>query len=225
MYSYIDFHVEEVIIDFFSNPDFIAAWLRRLTGAAARAPGTFGFASECKRLCSVLGHDILDPALGYGRWVLHLDWVQPYNSGQHSTGILGLSCSSLAEADRSKDFNLRTVAIFPGPKQPETIDGLLERTVRVFQAALTEGILLRDGSRHIPILDGLSADTPASNKVSKSTGHTSYRLCIACRFAGCMYTQPANPASRASNSDHIYYMGYLNKALQGRKPARCLQQP
>lgn len=206
---YIDLGLEEVIkSDLFGNPAWVEAWKRRPLGAAAKVPGSYWCASEYARLCSKLDCDILDGK--HGMFELHLDWVQPWSSTLHSTGILGISCSSLSDEDRSKDFNIVPLAVFPGPDQPKSIDVMLQRTVASFERLVTSGMALSDGEVLIPLLDCMSADGPASNKVSKAMGANSYHLCLDCNFKGCQYF------NSEKNSSTIYYKGYYEKALQGR---------
>jgi hypothetical protein len=101
-----------------------------------------------------------------------LDWAQPYNSAQHSTGVLVIRCSSLSPLDKCRDWNLQVIAIFPGPQAPKNMDGLLRTTADAFRAgALQGGIKLEspvhytlNGRRHcitkvVPVLSGILADS------------------------------------------------------------------
>lgn len=45
---------------------------------------------------------------------LLLDWVEPYNSVAHSSGVLGLRCADVAAHDLGKGWNMAIVAIIPG---------------------------------------------------------------------------------------------------------------
>lgn len=226
VYVYYDFRLEEVLKDFFLFAEWLPLWLVRPQGDDAHLPGSYGCGTEYRRLCAELGCDVLGdrpaqngrPSGSCGLWTLHLDWVQPYNRTQHSTGILGISCSSLGDAHKSRQSNIRPLAIIPGPTSPKCIDGILRRTAIAFSVLWETGLELPNGlGMHYPILDALSADQPACNKVSKAMGASSYKPCMGCKFTGYAYQLPPKPGKQPTK--HIFFKGYSEPAIQGGSAA------
>jgi len=102
-----------------------------------------------------------------------LDWVQPYNSVQHSTGVLAIQCTDTPSEHLGKVFNRRIIAVTPGKLKCGR--SMLLRTLTVMKSLATgdktlqvteqyrngHGDLVRREFNHIPYLTGFKADSPA----------------------------------------------------------------
>lgn len=109
---------------------------------------------------------------------LFLDWVEPYSSVAHATGILCITCADIDPRNKGKNFNVRPVLIIPGPHQPKNMNTFLSPLLREARELWIQGIKVRErcqirdessseerwGDRefvHKAILGALFADTPA----------------------------------------------------------------
>jgi hypothetical protein len=121
---------EDVVQDFFSDPTWLDAWNRAdLTPAAGR----FGSGKEACRLRQCLGPQVWD-APETVLFEIGLDWVQPFDRAYSS--IIWTVCADLNEMDLRKNYNIRPLAIIPGPCQPANVDVFLERTLNVFKESV-----------------------------------------------------------------------------------------
>ncbi|GFR53095.1 hypothetical protein Agub_g15806, partial [Astrephomene gubernaculifera] len=116
---FVYFGVEEVIrSEFFGNPEF------------------------CKQRGNFRGEDAPGSSMWHGDWAnrarsykdgvifqhdssiydIGIDWITPYNSTQHSVGIVFIRCADVNPRDKGKSWNQHVIAIIPGPRIPSTLN-------------------------------------------------------------------------------------------------------
>jgi hypothetical protein len=219
---FIDLLLEEVLAyDFLSDPVVAAAYREAIQHRAsnpARA-GTYGSSPEYERLCRISGVDVL--ADGNGLWQLLYDGCQPFNTKVHSTGLVGLTCSSLLPQHQSRGFNIKPLLLVPPQhvpgqvrrKEPSSYNPLLKRTLSLFSGFHTGDIpalLLTDGSHHVPYLDGCGADSVGRPKFSAELlMSASFHGCAGCTFLGYRYGHGGSHGKGC-----IYHKGYSKPAAQ-----------
>jgi hypothetical protein len=219
---FIDLLLEEVLAyDFMGDPAVAAAYREAVEHRANNPPraGTYRSSSEYERLCNVTGVDVL--AEGNSLWQLLYDGCQPFNTKVHSTGLVGLTCSSLEAQHQSKGFNIKPLLLVPPQqipgqvkrKEPSTYKPMLKRTLCLFQGFSTGDtppLLLSDGSEQVPYLDGVGADSAGRPKWSdENLMSSSFHGCGGCGFCGYHYGSGGSHGKGA-----IYHKGYAKPAKQ-----------
>ncbi|EFJ39535.1 hypothetical protein VOLCADRAFT_100848 [Volvox carteri f. nagariensis] len=58
-----------------------------------------------------------------------IDWIAPYNSTQHSIGILFICCADMDPHNKGKIWNQGVIAIIPGPRMPSVLHPYLQPIV------------------------------------------------------------------------------------------------
>lgn len=76
---------------------------------------------------------------------LMVDWVNPYNNGAHSTGIIAVRCTDVSKRDKGKSEFCRILAIIPGPTAPDNLTPYLMRTPAGFQGVLALAAVSKEG--------------------------------------------------------------------------------
>ncbi|CAG8765653.1 11874_t:CDS:2, partial [Rhizophagus irregularis] len=51
--------------------------------------------------------------------MLNMDWFQPYINSQYSVGVIYAVICNLPRSERFKPYNILTLAVIPGPKEPK----------------------------------------------------------------------------------------------------------
>ncbi|EFJ48375.1 hypothetical protein VOLCADRAFT_104765 [Volvox carteri f. nagariensis] len=66
-----------------------------------------------------------------------IDWIAPYNSTQHSIGILFIRCADMDPHNKGKIWNQGVIAIIPGPRMPSVLCGRLSIEVSTIAGLIT----------------------------------------------------------------------------------------
>lgn len=145
---------------------------------------------------------------------LGIDWITPYNSTQHSIGLIFIRCADVDPRNKGKCWNQHVIAIIAGPKAPETIDPImrliasdflrLQNGMQVTEAWPGEnGVTHSRTFVHLVFLGVVMADTPARAKVCNGNGQNSYvGACTWCVFQG------------SSEGGTIRFLGYREPVRQ-----------
>ena len=175
-------------------------------------PGDFYSSEEAKRIDARLGGALFHP--DNSGYEIGMDWAQPYDFKQHSTGVVCIRSVDIPHAHRSKARFCFPVAILPGPKEPSRIEPYLEPLFKELEVLGPggdgHGLLVFDCHHrrwhaHYAILTGWYGDSPALKKIQLWNSY-------AARF-GCGYcTLRSEPGPNAGGR---YYYGYSMPAVCG----------
>ncbi|EFJ44542.1 hypothetical protein VOLCADRAFT_95128 [Volvox carteri f. nagariensis] len=118
--------IEEVVhTEFFTNPQFCQEH-GQFHGDAT--PGSSQWQGEwVESLKSYAGGIALHPDSSI--YDISIDWIAPYNSTQHSIGILFIRCADMDPHNKGKIWNQRVIAIIPGPRMPSVLHPYLQPIV------------------------------------------------------------------------------------------------
>lgn len=195
---YIDLKIHEVIAyDMFGDPAFSASFEEAMQHyeTSGALPDTYRDSPEYRRICDSTGVDVL--GRGNGLYQLHYDGCSPFNSSVHSTGLIGVTCSSLLPEHQSRSYNICPLIIVPPEvdkgaptrKEPKHYQPMINSTLAVFAGMHDKTItpiLLNDSSEHVPYLDGVGADSIGRPKAwtLELQNSSSFFICAGCRFLG-----------------------------------------
>jgi len=134
---YIDLGLTEVIAkDLFSNPSFCAQRARNAEERSAhireKTPGTYYQGSEAERMLQELGEDFISMLNSIIE--ILADWVEPYSTATHSTGVIGIRYMDVDAANMGKSEFVKPLLIIPGPRKPLKLRPYLIRTLLVLMA-------------------------------------------------------------------------------------------
>lgn len=160
-----------------------------------------------------------------------IDWIAPYNSTQHTIGLVFLRCADVNPRDKGKSWNQHVIGIIPGPKMPENLNPYMQVIVDELLRLCEEGMLVTenweeesvsdDGAgyrkhtrtfTHRVFLGVILCDTPARAKVCNGNGQNSYSgSCTWCLFQG--YGE-----KNAGSGRTVRFYGYLEPIVHTMVP-------
>ncbi len=127
--------------------------------------------------------------------ILNMDWFQPFINSQYSVGVIYAVICNLPRSERFKPYNILTLAVIPGPKEPKLheINNYLHPIINQLNR-LWEGYHIKtqeyNNGRFIRgAIIGCSSDVPATRKLC---GFISARIaCYRChKSANFVNNQP-----------------------------------
>ncbi|GIM12301.1 hypothetical protein Vretimale_15674 [Volvox reticuliferus] len=140
---FIYFGIEEVIrSQFFANPEFCR---QRGKFRGAGAPGSSMWKGAwVQRLQQYNSGIALSPDSSI--YDIGIDWITPYNSTQHSVGVIFLRCADVNPRDKGKRWNQHVIGIIPGPKMPENLSPYMELIVQDLLRLCRQGMVVTEAA-------------------------------------------------------------------------------
>lgn len=163
-----------------------------------------------------------------GIYEIGIDWLQPFNSKQHSIGVVLLRSRDQPDALVSRaSVNCHVVAIIVGPSEPDYINSCLHPLAEEFcrlgdpagqgmtvsKRRVSEGGEFTQGEpfTHFVYLGAAHLDDPARRLVACSASIASYIKCLWCNFQS---TRASSSDTGAGGNMFQYPMGYSTAAPQ-----------
>ena len=115
--------------------------------------------------------------------MLNLAFFQPFGHTPYSVGAIYLSLQNLPREERFKPENILLVGIIPGPKEPATLNFILQPLIEELLVVWKDGIELKTYSGQILARAALlcvACDSPAARKVSGFVNFNAFRGCLKC---------------------------------------------
>lgn len=127
--------------------------------------------------------------------MLNMDWFQPYINSQYSVGVIYAVICNLPRSERFKPYNILTLAVLPGPKEPSLHEinnylyPIVNQLNRLWNGYFTKTHEYSNGRFIRGAVIGCSCDVPASRKLC---GFISARIaCYRChKSANFVNNQP-----------------------------------
>ncbi|KXZ41201.1 hypothetical protein GPECTOR_657g779 [Gonium pectorale] len=194
---YIDFGLEETIKHLAQSDDFADKFG---TGMDTTDQGShYSLGTAWRNMNYYTRRALADPR--NGMYAVHFDFVEPFKSVTHATGVATVQTISVPLADRGKAFTSAPLAIVKGPKQPNNLPVFFKRTFESFERLATQGMTLtippplrrRSPNRarlartivHFAFLFSWLADTPARTKSFNFVGvNARVGACAWCLWLG-----------------------------------------
>src|ERR1700722_70958 len=127
--------------------------------------------------------------------MLNMDWFQPFINSQYSVGVIYAVICNLPRSERFKPYNILTLAVMPGPKEPKLHEinnylyPIINQLNRLWDGYCIKTHEYNNGRFIRGALIGCSSDVPASRKLC---GFISARIaCYRChKTANFVNNQP-----------------------------------
>ncbi|GET54135.1 hypothetical protein GLOIN_2v1788017 [Rhizophagus irregularis DAOM 181602=DAOM 197198] len=129
------------------------------------------------------------------RLMLNMDWFQPYINSQYSVGVIYAVICNLPRSERFKPYNILTLAVIPGPKEPKKHEinnylyPIINQLNRLWEGYHIKTYEYNNGRFIRGAIIGCASDVPATRKLC---GFISARIaCYRCyKSANLVNNQP-----------------------------------
>ncbi|GET57294.1 hypothetical protein GLOIN_2v1776801 [Rhizophagus irregularis DAOM 181602=DAOM 197198] len=129
------------------------------------------------------------------RLMLNMDWFQPYINSQYSVGVIYAVICNLPRSERFKPYNILTLAVIPGPKEPKKHEinnylyPIINQLNRLWEGYHIKTYEYNNGRFIRGTIIGCASDVPATQKLC---GFISARIaCYRCyKSANLINNQP-----------------------------------